>query len=864
MKRKLFIIIFAALLSLCLFSAAACGGNDAPSNKPSGKEITGITFSDSSVVYDGTEKSILIVGELPDGVSVEYANNVGTNAGTYNAKATLSGSGYKTLTLSAKLTINKATYDMSNATWDYSTPFTYDGTEKTVSVSGLPNGVTVKQYSNNTKTDAGDYTASVLFNYDTLNYNTPTVADCPWKINKATITGVSFSGKTSVEYDSLPHSLTVSGAGIPAEATVVYTYNGKEATSATEVGTYEVKAVITCKNYYDFTITETLKITTTEELLYSINHNGTIYFQNNLDGNKLYKVEEDNVKKVNNDTPAFMISDGTNVYYFSKSTFGSSIKQLNSTASKLFDLSGEFLATDGTYLYYAVNNTILNTAENGIYKIAIDSSSEENPTPTKLCSDKAKYLVYYDGYIYYSNASQNNHLYRISVNASNGTGSLLWEEKVEYIICDDGVLYFNSSNTVLGISTASAVYKYVISSNKAIKLTCDNGKYLTKVDAFIYYVNVDAVSSSLFGKGIYRISANTASDNNLPGSLIIEAEENGYSSLTSDGELLYYYKLNDKHFYSYDIASSSETDLMENFTVKNDSTPSGFARIAEYNNEIYYINVLDNGYLYKYNPTTKGNFKVLEDSVSGVYFNGNYMYYSTYVATNFALWKMDLTTYQTTKISSDRCDHLIFDQDCIYYIKTGSAYNNYIYKMGLDGSSPTKLFDTTLWVSDFFKDGNFIYCVANAGLLGNNDKIYKFDLTSNTAAEYDFESTAFTVDNGTIYYYDHNDDTLNIFNGSSSTTIATDVDINDLIIANGKLYFSSTGNTKGFFAYDLTTKTTEKLSDNNAEALFVSNNVIYFIQTAVSFVSDFPTCGGVSSNNGCLYSLSGTVITKLN
>lgn len=863
MKRKLFITIFATILSLCLFCAVACGGNDAPGG-PSATEITGITFSDDSFVYDGTEKGIYIAGELPDGVSVNYTNNVGTNAGTYNATATLSGTGYKTLTLSACLTISKATYDMSNVSWDYSAPFTYNGTEKTVCVSGLPNGVSVKQYSNNAKTDAGDYTASVLFNYDTLNYNTPAVADCSWKIDKATITDVSFSGETTVEYDSLPHSLVVSGTGIPVGANVVYTYNGKEASSATEVGTYEVRAVITCKNYYDFTITETLKITTTEELLCSINHNGTIYFQNNLDGNKLYKVDGKNVKKVNNDTPAFMISDGANVFYFSNSVFGSSIKQLNSTASKLFNLSGEYLATDGTYLYYAVNNTLINTSENGIYKIAIDSSSEETPTPTKLCSDKAKYLVYHDGYIYFSNGSQNNHLYKISVNASNGTAALLWEEKVEYIICDNGVLYFNSSNTVLGVSTASAVYKYIISSNKAIKLTCDNGKYLTKVGAYVYYVNVDLLSTSLFGKGIYRISTNTASDNNLPGDLIIEAQENGYSSLTSDGELLYYYKLNDKHFYSYDISSSSETDLMENFTVVADTSPSGFAQIAEYNNEIYYINVLDNGYLYKYNPTTKGNFKVLEDSVSGVYFNGNYMYYSTYVATNFALWRMDLTTHQTTKISSDRCDRLIFDQDCIYYIKTGSAYNNYIYKMGLDGSSPTKLFNTTLWVSDFFKEGNYIYCVANAGLMGSNDKIYKFDITSNTATEYDFESTAFAVDNGTIYYYDHNDDTLNVFNGSSSIAIATNVVINDLIIANGKLYYSSTGNTKGFFSYDITTKATEKLSDNNAEALFVFNDVIYFIQTAVSYVSDFPTCGGVSSNNGCLYSLNGTVITKLN
>lgn len=861
MKRKL-LILLAQILLACLIALtfSACSSS-APPDK---QTITGITFTSATYDYDGAEKELLVSGTLPEGVSVSYTNNSATNAGQYNATAVLSGDGYNTLTLNATLTINKIYYDMSGAQWNYTTAFTYDGAEKSVSVINLPQGVTTKTYTNNKMTDAGDYFASVTFNYDTVNYHAPTIPNCSWTIDKATITNVSFTGPTSVEYDTNPHSLTLTGIGIPEGANVTYTYNGNSVNSVTEVGTYKVIAIITCKNYYDFTISETLKITSTEKQLYSINHNGTIYFQNNLDGDKLYTVNGTNVKKVNNDTPSYMISDGTNVYYFSKSLLGSSIKQLNTVADKLFNLSGEYLATDGTYLYYAVNNTLINTDENGIYKIAIDSSAEEEPTPMKICSEKAKYLVYYDGYIYYANASANDHLYRVSVNATNATGSLLWEEKVEYIICDNGVLFFNSSNTVLGVSVASAVYKYVISSNSAIKLTTDNGKYITKVGSFVYYVNVDALTSSLFGKGIYRVSANGSSDSSLPGTKIIEAEDNGFSSLTSDGTNLYYYKLNDKHFYSYNISSSSEADLMENFVVETTTSISGFAQIAEHNGELYYINTLDNGYLYKFNPTTKSNFKVLEDSISGVYFNENYMYYSTYILSNFALWKMDLTTYETTKISSDRCDRLIFDQNYIYYIKTGSAYNNYIYKMGLDGSSPTKLFDTTLWVSDFFKEGNYIYCVANAGLLGNNDKIYKFDTTTNTATEYDFESTAFTVNNGVIYYYDHNNDTLNIFNGSASTTIATNVVVNDLIVMNNKLYYSSTGKASGLFVYDFSTQSTNKLSENNAETFYVYNNTLYFMQTAISYSNDYPICGGVSTNDGCLYSLNGETITRLN
>ena len=46
----------------------------------------------------------------------------------------------------------KSNYDMSGVEWDYTAAFTYDGTEKSVSLTGLPAGVTVKEYSGNTVT----------------------------------------------------------------------------------------------------------------------------------------------------------------------------------------------------------------------------------------------------------------------------------------------------------------------------------------------------------------------------------------------------------------------------------------------------------------------------------------------------------------------------------------------------------------------------------------------------------------------------------------------------------------------------------------------------------------------------------------
>lgn len=116
---------FALLLALALFvlPLTACdngsssengttttppGGSDNVPEKPStvpDKTITGVTFTDKTVTYNGREHEITVTGTLPVGVSVVYTNNKATEAGTYPAKAVLSGKGYETLTLTATLTV---------------------------------------------------------------------------------------------------------------------------------------------------------------------------------------------------------------------------------------------------------------------------------------------------------------------------------------------------------------------------------------------------------------------------------------------------------------------------------------------------------------------------------------------------------------------------------------------------------------------------------------------------------------------------------------------------------------------------------------------------------------------------------------
>lgn len=847
-----------------------------PTPDPSKKTFSGITFNNVTATYDGAEHAVTVSGILPEGAKTEYTNNKATNAGTYNATATVSGEGYNTLTLNATLTINKASYDMSGIGWNYTNAFDYDGQVKSVELSGtLPRGVTVKAYTDNSKTDAGTYQAKVTFNYDDVNYNTPEVSNCTWTINKIDITANLTMSNSSVEYDALPHSIQVVG-NVPAGVVATYYYNDVQTDQVTEVGEYTVKCVLSGTNYNSQTLTATLKITGSEEQLYSaVTSNGKVYFQNNLDSNKLYAVNGSGVTKVSNDIPNYMISNDGKLYYFSTSLFSKVIKSFDGTTAKnMYSVGGEYLATDGTNMYYAVNNKLFNTDLNGIYKCDLDGSSD---TATRLTSNKASYLTYVNGYVYYSNQSDGGKLYRISVNADNAAGTKLHDEKVAYIITDGTNLYFNSTKTtVASIGVAAAVYRYNIASGAAIKLTTDSGKYLTKVNDYVYYVNNDKITSNLFGDGIYRVNANATADSSFPGTKVLEADgNNGYSSLASDGNNLYYYKLNDKHFYKYNVSSKSEIDLMLNFQPIDDTVLLGYSQLAQFNGEVYYTNPLDNGCLYKYNVSTKATYKVLADSVSNVNFyrynDVNYMYYSTYLLTNYALFRMNLGTGEITKVTSKRVDNLIFEGDKIYCVRV-TAGTNSIIQMDLDGSNEAEIYSKTNASPDttaLYKIDNTFYFIMNPGVGHRNVDSFTIGNKDKTDLQ---RALSFVIVNNKIYYYAavssglvaSNVNELKVcdLNGKNEQTLVRNVDITFMYEANGKIYYSSksTQNT-GLFVYDVAQSKTTKISDKLAYGMTVCEGKLYFLQSQVTYTDNYPYQS--STCDGHLYCYDGTKVSRV-
>ncbi|MCH5152504.1 MAG: DUF5050 domain-containing protein [Clostridiales bacterium] len=841
------------------------------------KDITGVTFANRTVTYNGSEYTIDTITGLPTGVTVQsITGNKATDVGTYTATAEIWGVGYKPLTLKATLTINPAEItgiDISDDT------VTYDEQPHSIEIVGtLPTGVSVAYtYNGQAATSAtvvGSYT--VVATLSGKNYVTKTLS-ATLTIDKATITGVTLTGK-NVEYDTFVHSLQVVG-NVPAGVTTTYYYDGEIADGVSAVGKHEVTAVLSGPNHKTLELTANLTITASEEMLYSVYYNGYVYFQNNLDGNRLYRVTGNGTPtKVSNDVATHFTASGSKLFFYSASLFSQTVKTFdeNGKLSVAFNPGrSTYLTSDGDgYIYYSKANLVDTKNENGIYKVKIldeDGKIVEDSTAVRLTTDKADYLAYYNGYIYYCNNSDSGKLYRISVEAqevveiTDGIKEKLTDEKVSDIIVDGGVVYFAQHATL-----NTTIQRYNITTKEKKQLTVDNGAYLTKIGEYIYYVNKDLLTTHIYGKGIFRVSIQGGDKDK-----VLEDDGNGYYSLATDGTNLYYYKLNDKHIYCYYVSTEREIDLMRNFEPQETTSisRSPYASIATYNGEIYFTNVTDSNNLYKYNLQTKSTYKVLSDSVSNVYFNGTYMYYSTYIVTNYALWRVDLSNPEAVpeKISSSRYENLIFEGDHFYAIRVSPpfAYHNYIIKMNLDGTEETELYtERNLYIAKLYLvNGNFHFTI-NPASSAVSENIYTHALDDSNPKSHTnvgLTSNNFVISNGRYFYYNHKKNTFcsSDITNAKEEVITQKVDITDIYVYNGVIYYTSkSSQNTGIYAYNIASGTTTRLTEQVGHGFKVVDNQLYFVNIAISYTTDYPQ---YKSGDGHLYSinLSTNALTKI-
>ena len=204
-------------------------------------DMSNVKFLDKTETYNEGTHEIKITGDLPAGVTVEYEGNDKTDVGEYTVTAKFTGGedkdNYNDIpNMTAKLTIEKATYNMEGIGFADKTE-TYNGSEHNITLTGnLPKDVLVR-YEGNGQIRAGEYTITAIFTGDEKNYNAIPNMTATLKIEKATydMNSVTFTGKT-VTYNGEVQELQI-GGGLPEGVEVSYQNNEN-----IEVGEYTVTA----------------------------------------------------------------------------------------------------------------------------------------------------------------------------------------------------------------------------------------------------------------------------------------------------------------------------------------------------------------------------------------------------------------------------------------------------------------------------------------------------------------------------------------------------------------------------------------------------------------------------------------------
>ncbi len=210
-------------------------------------EFTDLRFDDVTTVYSGQYVTAEVFKNYPEGTEIYYRNgNKFINAGTYTVTAIVSRRNYVTQELTAKVTIEKAEYDMSEVKLT-DCEFDYDGKEHAAGISGkLPDGVSViYPDNNNRKVNAGTYSVTARFISDNDNYLPIPAQTATMVINKKKYDAEDLTfNDSAVTYDGKEHTLRAEN--LPSGVYVTYSVEKQgysdsepvEGVAFTDAGTY--------------------------------------------------------------------------------------------------------------------------------------------------------------------------------------------------------------------------------------------------------------------------------------------------------------------------------------------------------------------------------------------------------------------------------------------------------------------------------------------------------------------------------------------------------------------------------------------------------------------------------------------------
>jgi len=708
------IISFLVLSLILVFGLTACGDNSSPSDsgtkpsentEPSGNtdpaklDFTGVSFESATYTYDGTSHILAEVTGSPENTTITYTGRQEyTDAGTYNATAKLVKDGYNDKTLTATLTINKAT--LTGYTYE-SKSVKYDGADHFYDiqlVGVLPQGTTktetIKDSNGSEVTSAvevGTYTYTcVLTN---KNYSTETLtATLTIKAEKKDMPVFVASDGTIYFANGLHNSylyslknseLTLIDYSSPKEfnkynsSTALFIAGSTFLNSVKQVNSGSASALYTDSNIDDF-----------------VKYSDTVYYYSS----NALKTSKSGIYKV----------DATD-------------SNTEPVVTKVFEGKSDNLAIYGGYLFFTNGND-----HNYVYKMNLS-----NNNTTLVMQEKVHEYVINNNKLYCTvNGTLNDYIGVLDLSSSATEPTKLTNAAGEFLTVKNGYLYYNYTDLFSAVdSSVKGIWRISTSGGNPEQILATDNVNGFDVESAISLVYIDTTDLHLYR---YNISTQTRTDL-LNGFVAPESTplNTGGQTITLGTKTYYLNMYAGKTLYVYDETTKKSSQLttnkVEDFYIYNGKMYFNQVTLLT-NNDLYVVDLINGGEAEK----------ISSNDIRNIISDGTYLYATHY---NFAgtaggISRMKLDGSEYVKFSEvNGAKNLTIRDGKLYYITCATGQDNgYIEYINLSSITSTseKLEGTRLSnniknVKQFIFDGNNIYYIYN-GTLDNS--VRRTDFTS--------------------------------------------------------------------------------------------------------------------------------------
>lgn len=398
------------------------------------------------------------------------------------------------------------------------------------------------------------------------------------------------------------------------------------------------------------------------------------------------------------------------------------------------------------------------------------------------------------GFIYYSNYSDNQNLYKMKADGSSNTK----------LNSDGGVSHIN----VLG----DWIY-YSGNDGKLYRMKVDGSQKSIFINEEVYFSYVTADFIYFYSNGsLNRMKL----DGSARTSIIASADQwNYYIS----GGFVYYID-NGKLL-------KVKTDGTQNTTIINGDVD----QLAVSGNNIYFVNYEQK--LYKTGLDGKVKVQITDDKVRNINLSGNWIYYIN-ASDESNVYKVALDgTFRTRVGNLSVYDSINIVGDNIFCANV--ILNSTIYRMASDGSGKIKIGSGMAGSFKFINDRVYYVDISDS----NKIKSMKTDgaeLSSMNASS----SSEIEAYEGYIYYSNQNDNNklYKIKNDNTQNQKVLDDSVGNIKIWGDFIYYSNISDMNKLYKVKIDGTGKIKLSDKQSRNILVDSDWVYFFNDGVTIMND--------------------------